>query len=69
MMEAIRHSVSITAAGMVTRLDAAKTLGVTTKTMCEWAAKGRGPVPVSVGGRIFYRWDDVVDHATGVKSI
>jgi hypothetical protein len=24
------------------------------KTMCEWAAKGWGPKPIMVGGRVFY---------------
>ena len=55
----------VNAAGMIARRHAAKTLGVTPKTMCEWGAKGFGPQPVRVGGRIFYRWSEVATLATG----
>ncbi len=55
----------VTAAGMISRRHAARTLNVTPKTMCEWGAKGFGPHPVRVGGRIFYRWSEVHSLATG----
>ncbi len=51
--------VSISATGMMTRKNASIALGVKPKTMCEWGAKGLGPTPVKVGGRIYYRWEQV----------
>lgn len=51
--------------GMMTRKNAAIALGVTPKTMCHWAARGIGPSPVKVHGRVHYQWDEIKSFATG----
>jgi predicted site-specific integrase-resolvase len=55
--------VRVSPTGMMTRKNASIALGVKPKTMCEWAAKGLGPIPVKVGGRIFYHWEHVQSFA------
>ena len=40
--------------GRMSRADAAKFLGRTSKTLAEWKRLGLGPLPHKVGGRIFY---------------
>lgn len=57
--------VRVRATGLVCRKDAAMALGKSSKTLCEWAAKGIGPKPVKVGGRIFYDWNAVCAFAEG----
>jgi len=57
--------VRVTAAGNISRKDAARALGLSPKTLCEWAARGLGPAPIKVGGRVYYRWSDVLDFAAG----
>lgn len=65
MRTALQEPVRISPAGMISRKSAAAALQVKPKTMCEWASKGLGPRPVRVGGRVFYRWVDVLAFATG----
>ena len=55
--------------GLVSRRDAATALGKSPKTLCEWSAKGVGPKPRKVGGRIFYDWQDVVAFASGQTAV
>ena len=57
--------VRVTAGGLVSRKDVARTLGKSTKTLCEWGSKGIGPRAIKVGGRIFYEWTDVLAFAGG----
>jgi hypothetical protein len=65
-MEAVvQGQLYVSPAGMISRKHAAKALGVKPKTMCEWGAKGLGPEPVKVGGRIHYRWAEVQAFAQG----
>lgn len=65
-MEAvIQGQLRVSATGMISRKHAATALGVKPKTMCEWGAKGIGPQPVKVGGRIYYRWSEVQAFAQG----
>ncbi len=45
--------------GRMSRRDAAKYLGRAPKTLAEWKTKGLGPMPLPVGGRIFYRLADL----------
>ena len=40
--------------GRMTREDAARYLGMQSKTLAMWTMQGKGPKPVRVGGRIFY---------------
>jgi len=51
--------VRVTATGLVRRKEAAAAIGLRPKTLCEWAAKGIGPSPVKIGGRVFYRWSEL----------
>lgn len=57
-------NIRVSPTGMIARKNASIALGVQPKTMCEWAAKGVGPKPIKVGGRIFYLWEDVRLFAT-----
>lgn len=57
--------VRVRATGLVSRKDAAMALGKSPKTLCEWGAKGFGPKPVKVGGRIFYDWTAIQAFAAG----
>lgn len=45
--------------GRVSRNDAAAYLGRKPKTLAMWALERRGPAIVRVGGRCFYRLDDL----------
>jgi hypothetical protein len=61
----ILERLHVSPTGMISRKHAAKALGVRPKTLCGWGAKGLGPEPVKVGGRIFYRWTEVQAFAQG----
>lgn len=67
MAQVLVDQVRATAAGNVSRRDAALALGLAPKTLCEWAAKDFGPSPIKIGGRVFYRWSDVETFASGKK--
>jgi len=45
--------------GRISRNDAAAYLGRRPKTLAMWALERRGPKIVRVGGRCFYRLDDL----------
>ena len=45
--------------GKVDRRNAARAVGRSEKTLCEWARHGIGPRPQNIAGRIFYDWADV----------
>jgi hypothetical protein len=45
--------------GRVSRQDAAAYLGRRPKTLAEWQRLGLGPMPRKVGGRVFYRLEDL----------
>ncbi len=40
--------------GRLSRGDAARYLGLKSKTLSMWSMQGRGPRPIKVGGRVFY---------------
>jgi len=40
--------------GRMAREDAARYLGLGSKTLAMWALQGKGPRSVKVGGRVFY---------------
>ena len=61
----IYEKVRVTPAGNVSRRDAAKYLGLSSKTLSEWAGKGLGPSPFKVGGRVFYHLSDLAAFASG----
>lgn len=45
--------------GRLTRLDAGRYLGVSSKTLCEWRRMGKGPASHKIGGMCFYYTDDL----------
>jgi hypothetical protein len=46
--------------GRMAREDAARYLGLGSKTLAMWALQGKGPRSVKVGGRVFY-FKDILD--------
>ena len=55
--------------GRVTRPDAAKFLGYRAKTLAEWQRLGVGPKSFKVGGRRFYRIEELKEVANGIVPI
>lgn len=55
--------------GRVTRAAAATFLGFSPKTLAEWHRKGIGPRSVLVGGRRFYRLEELRCYASGEKQV
>ena len=53
-----RHMI-ITPDGRLTRSHAARYLGVAPQTLANWHTQGRGPKSFRIGGRAFYRRDDI----------
>ena len=64
-MSAIHVKVQVGPTGLMTRKNAAAALLKKPKTLCEWGAKGIGPKPIYVNGRVYYRWADVQAFAEG----
>lgn len=54
-----RETVRVLPDGRLPRQDAARFLGKQPKTLAEWSRLGIGPIPRKVGGRIFYRLEDL----------
>jgi hypothetical protein len=57
MLEQVR--VRVLPDGRVSREDAAAFLGMKAQTLRNWAVSGRGPRPIKVGVRAFYRLADL----------
>ena len=55
--------------GRVDRVNAAKYLNRTPKTLAEWHRLGIGPRSHLVGGRRFYMLEELRQYATGEKLI
>ena len=51
--------VTVTPSGLLNRKDAAAYIGRQPDTLATWAKNGRGPSPVKVAGRYFYRLSDL----------
>lgn len=64
-----RVRVKVLPDGRIDRSNAAAALGRTPKTLAEWNCKGIGPRPFHVGGRVFYKWDEVIAIARGEKPV
>lgn len=58
------HGINVSPMGLVSRKDAAAALLIRPKTLCEWATQGKGPTPIHVGGRVFYRWTELQSFAS-----
>jgi predicted DNA-binding transcriptional regulator AlpA len=57
--------------GRMTREHAAMYLGLKSKTLAMWALQGKGPRPIHVGGRTFYRQaelDEFIQAGTGQRK-
>jgi len=57
-------NVSVTPDGRLSRTDAAKFLGLSSKTLANWLSRGLGPKSIRVGGRRFYFLDDLMGFIT-----
>lgn len=55
--------------GRMDRVNAARYLGKTPKTLAEWHRLGIGPSSFLVGGRRFYRFDELKSYATGETPV
>lgn len=64
-----RVNVRVLPDNRVSRADTAKVLGRKPKTLADWGAKGWGPKPIPVGGRIFYHYDEVLAVARGQQPV
>jgi len=62
-------AVRVTPDGRVSRKDAARFLGFQPKTLAEWHRLGVGPNSCLVGGRRFYRIDELRLYANGERSV
>ncbi|RVQ65736.1 DNA-binding protein [Croceicoccus ponticola] len=61
--------VEVTPDGRVSRAEAARFLGFKAKTLAEWHRLGIGPRSLMVGGRRFYMLEELLEYASGKKSI
>lgn len=61
--------VASTPDGRVTRTEAARYLGFKPKTLAEWHRLGIGPDSFMVGGRRFYRLEELELYANGEKQV
>ncbi|WP_435199701.1 helix-turn-helix domain-containing protein [Qipengyuania sp. 902] len=61
--------ITCTPDGRVTRAEAARFLGFTAKTLAEWHRKGIGPSSLLIGGRRFYRLEELRLYAAGEKQV
>lgn len=59
----------VTPDGRVSRDEAAKFLGFKPKTLAEWHRLGVGPSSFMVGGRRFYRLDELREYASGSRQV
>jgi len=57
--------VQATPDGRLTRKEAAEFLGFKDKTLAEWHRLGKGPPSYRVGGRRFYKLDDLLRFVEG----
>jgi hypothetical protein len=55
--------------GRVPRKEAARFLGFKPKTLAEWHRLGVGPTSFMVGGRRFYRLDELREYADGSRPV
>lgn len=52
-------AVRMTPDGRLTRREAAKFVGVASRTLANWKSRGVGPSQTKIGGRVFYRLADL----------
>jgi hypothetical protein len=55
--------------GRVSRAEAARFLGFQPKTLAEWHRLGIGPSSFLVGGRRFYRFEELQKYANGEMTV
>jgi predicted DNA-binding transcriptional regulator AlpA len=56
-----------TIARMMSRNEFASILSVTTRTLENWEAQGKGPKPIRVGRAVRYKADEVAEFVRGLK--
>ena len=62
-------NVRVLPGGRLDRANAASFLGKTPKTLAEWHRRGMGPNSFLVGGRRFYRLEELQAYANGEKPV
>lgn len=65
MLESVAPGVLIDPLGRVDRANAAKMLQVAPKTLANWQNQNKGPRAFRVGGRVFYRAQEVAAYGRG----
>lgn len=60
-----RDRVVIDACGRMDRRNAARALGKSTQTLCNWKTLGVGPRCFDVGGRVYYFAEEVLAFGRG----
>lgn len=65
----MQKGLNATPDGRVSRSEAARFLGFKPKTLAEWQRLGIGPKSFMVGGRRFYRLDELEQYADGSKQV
>jgi hypothetical protein len=54
--------------GRLSRREAAKFVGVASRTLANWKCRGVGPSQTKVGGRVFYRLADLETFVTDQRA-
>lgn len=65
MSVAEAEPITVLPSGMVSRADFARYVGRPESTIAQWAWKKRGPKPVKIQGRAYYRFEEVKRFAVG----
>jgi hypothetical protein len=58
-------SIRVLPSGLITRRDFAAYIGRDLTTVTQWAWQKRGPTPIKIGGRAYYRFAEVQAFAAG----
>jgi hypothetical protein len=53
--------------GRINRREAASFIGISPKTLANWALRGLGPKSVKIGGRRFYYVNDIASFVNGAN--
>ena len=61
-------ALQVPSSGLITRKEFARFLGVEAGTVAQWAWRRKGPKPVRINGRAYYRYDDVRDFVSARRQ-
>jgi hypothetical protein len=57
--------IKVLPSGLITRADFARYIGRPQATVAQWTWRGIGPPPIKIGGRAYYRFEEVRRFANG----